>query len=309
MPANRRFGMDHHYYDWSPLNLRPAIHWPKAAPLAFSVVVNLEHLEANAPRDAVQSRWLSGGLGPRPFPDIARLSHREYGHRVGIFRLLDVMERHKIPVSVAVDAMTAELYPWLIGDLKRRGVEFIAHGISVSRMITSRMSEAEERAYIQQSLDRIEGAIGIRPTGWMGPEQGESERTLELLAEYGMTYVCDWSNDEQPYPMTVEAGALWAMPTMLEYDDAFALDHRRMTLESYSSMFTRGVDQLIIDGQSTGRYLLLNLRPWLSGQPFRIGCIDEMVHHAVSTRRVWAASVGEVAAWCATSSHTSGVTR
>lgn len=291
--------MDHDYYEWSPLPSRPALIWPGSVPLAFSVVLNLEYVELEPPVGTVQSRWLAGGLGPRPHPNLALLSAREYGHRVGIFRLLDLLDKHHIPASVALDAMTAEAYPWLVGHLRERGADVIAHGISVSRVISSRMSEGEESTYIEESLNRLERMTGTRPTGWMGPEQGESERTPHLLAELGLSYVCDWSNDEQPYVMAMQAGTLWSMPTMLEYDDAFALAHRRMTLASYSSMVKAGVDRLIADGWTSGRYLLLNLRPWLTGQPFRLSWLDDILGHVMASGQVWAATVGRVAASCA----------
>lgn len=298
MPANREVGMDHEYYSWSPLPTRPVVRWPEEKPLAFSVMLDLEFLELEPPADAVQSRWLAGGLGPRPHPNIALLTSREYGHRVGIFRLLDVLDRHSIPASVAIDAMTARAYPWLVKHLVERGVDVIAHGISVSRIISNQMAEADERSYIGETLDALEQATGTRPVGWLGAEQGESERTPHLLVEAGLSYVCDWSNDEQPYRMKLPTGTLWSIPTMLEYDDQFALFQRRMALSSYTSMFTTGVDQLIADGRTTARYLLLNLRPWLVGQPFRVTYLDEMLERAVRTGEIWSATVGDVASYC-----------
>jgi peptidoglycan/xylan/chitin deacetylase (PgdA/CDA1 family) len=298
MPANRQVGMDHDFYQWSPLPTRAPVRWPDDRSLAFSVILNLEFVELEPPADAVQSRWLAGGLGPRPHPNIALLSSREYGHRVGIFRLLDLLDRHGIPASVALDAMTATAYPWLVAHLLNRGVDIIAHGISISRIISSQMSEDQERAYIAETLDVLEGATGTRPVGWMGAEQGESERTPHLLAEAGLSYVCDWSNDEQPYPMDLPAGRLWSVPTMLEYDDAFALFQRRMTLASYSAMFKAGVDQLVEDGRTSARFVLLSLRPWLTGQPFRVGFIDDMIEHVVRGGHVWAATVSDVATYC-----------
>jgi allantoinase len=306
MPADRTPGMDHDYYEYSPIYARPALTWPRGAALALNVVLDLEYLELEPPAGAVQSNWLAGGLGPRPDPNLALLSSREYGHRVGIFRVLDLLDKHQVPASVAIDAMTAEAYPWLVHHLVERGVDFVAHGISLSRVISSRMTPAEERGYIEQTLTRLERAIGTRPTGWMGAEQGESERTPHLLAQLGLEYVCDWSNDEQPYPMPMTEGTLWSLPTMLEYDDAFALFRRRLTLDSYRSMFCSGVDQLLLDGRVSGRYLQLNLRPWLIGQPFRVGHLDEMLEHALASGQVWATTPGEVAGWCA-AAQTTGV--
>ena len=114
MPGQRRVGMDHEHYDWLPIVKRGVLRWPDNARVALCVIVNLEHMEWSPPEGSYQLPTLSGGLDPRPFPDYARLSHREYGHRVGIFRVLDVLERHRIKATVAMDVFTAENYPYLV---------------------------------------------------------------------------------------------------------------------------------------------------------------------------------------------------
>ena len=145
MTAQRRYGMDHEHYDWSPIVKRPILRWPENARLAFCVVVNLEHMEWIPPVESYQSHNLAGGADSRPisrgFPDYGRLSHREYGHRVGIFRVLKVLEKHGIKPTIAMDVLTAEKYPYLVRYCLDAGSEIIGHGISVSQMITSKMSE------------------------------------------------------------------------------------------------------------------------------------------------------------------------
>jgi allantoinase len=108
MPTIPRLGMDHGHYRWSPLINRRPLRWPGNARIALSVIVNLEHMEWRPPSGAYQSPTLSGGLVPRPFPDYMRFSHREYGHRVGVFRVIDVLDRHGIRPTVAMDAFTAD---------------------------------------------------------------------------------------------------------------------------------------------------------------------------------------------------------
>src|SRR5215510_2708661 len=107
MPAERRFGMDHEHYDWSPIAKRGVLRWPDQARVALCVVVNLEHTEWLPPADSFRP-VLAGGVAPRPYPDYALLTHREYGHRVGVFRVLDVLEKYGITPTVAMDALTAE---------------------------------------------------------------------------------------------------------------------------------------------------------------------------------------------------------
>ena len=296
MPAERRFGMDHEHYDWSPFIKRGVLRWPENARIALCVIVNLEHIEWSPPQDSFTT-GLAGGLAPRPFPDYARFSHREYGHRVGIFRVLDVLEKHGIKPTVAMDTLTAENYPYLVGHCKKRGCEIIGHGVSVSQMITSNMSEQEEREYIQNSVEALTRATGTAPTGWLGPEYGESSRTPQLLAQAGIRYVCDWVNDEQPYPIKTPQGDLCALPTMLEPDDINALWDRRVTIDRYGQMLKESFDTIYRDGAQNGRVLVLNLHPWLIGQPFRIGYLDDALGHMMRRQGVWAATGSEIVDW------------
>jgi hypothetical protein len=164
--------MDHDHHDWSPISTRGVLRWPEQARVALCVVVNLEHMEWEPPQGHFEASRLAGGLGRLPYPDYARLTHREYGHRVGIFRLLDVLEKHAIPATIAMDALTAEHYPYLLRHCLDRGCEMIGHGVSVSRMITSGMSE-KGGAGLYSGLDPgpqpsyRQGASGLaRPGVW-----------------------------------------------------------------------------------------------------------------------------------------------
>ena len=296
MPAERRFGMDHEHYDWSPLVNRGVLRWPANARLALCVIVNLEHMEWSPPAGSYTTE-LPGGWGHRPFTDLARPSHREYGHRVGIFRVLDVLDRHGIKATVAMDALSAENYPYLVSHCLSRRCEIMGHGISASRMITSNMTELEERDYIQTSIDALTQATGSSPSGWLGPEHGESTRTPQLLAEAGIRYVCDWANDEQPYPFKTSKGELLSLPIMFDMDDVNALWDRRVTIARYAELLKQCFDTMHDDGAQNGRLLVINLHPWLIGQPFRIRYLDDALRHMMSSQGVWAATGSEIVDW------------
>jgi peptidoglycan/xylan/chitin deacetylase (PgdA/CDA1 family) len=295
MPAERRYGLDHPHHRWSPVVGREALRWPNKARVALCVIVNLEHLEWTPPQGSVQP----ASLYDRPLPDYRNFSHREYGHRVGIFRVLDALEASGIRATVAMDALTAQNYPYLVNHCLGRGSEVIGHGISVSRMITSRMGEEEERGYIEESLKALEDATGKRPQGWLGPEYGESERTPGLLAEAGVRYVCDWANDEQPYAMTTDSGELYSLPIMLELDDIQALWYRKVPAARYGAMLQEAFDVIYDDAASSGRLLVLNLHPWLIGQPHRIAYLEKALESMMDRQGVWAATGSEIINWYA----------
>ena len=286
--------MDHPHYEWSPIVSRPPLRWPDDERVALCVRMSLEFFEVDPEPGTYQAGDMAGGLGNRPFPDYARLSHREYGHRVGVFRLLDIFERHAIVPMVAVDAMTAEHYPTLVSGIIERGAEIVAHGISVSRVITNAMTEHEERSYIDEALTRLDRATGVQPRGWFGPEYGESVRTPQLLASAGLEYVCDWANDDQPYRMTTEVGELYSLPTLLEAEDAYALAKRGLNLRQYEDIAKSAFDELYREGVDQARLLVLGINPWLIGQPFRVSTFESVLSHILSHEAVWLATGAQV---------------
>jgi peptidoglycan/xylan/chitin deacetylase (PgdA/CDA1 family) len=247
------------------------------------------------PPGSVQAPNLYAHLAVRrPIPELWSVSHREYGHRVGIFRLIELLEKHGIRPTIAMDAMTARNYPYLVRYCQDRGCEIIAHGISASRMITSRMDEAQERAFIAESIAALEAATGRPPSGWAGAEYGESARTPQLLAQAGIRYVCDWANDEQPYRMTTVAGELYALPVMVELDDAFALRDRCFRVDEYCQQLIDAFDTMYRDAATSGRLLAINLHAWLMGQAYRIEFLDAALAHMVRHADVWCATGGEI---------------
>ena len=309
-PAQHQHGMDHPYYDWSPLPSRARFDWPNHSPLAVGAVIVLEHVEWEPPPDAYSLRRRSGGLARLPAPDYPQLTIREYGHRVGIFRLLDTLERHSIAATVAMDALTAQHYGWLASHLVERGCEIAARGIAATRLITSKDSAHDERQAIAMSLDAIETATGMRPTTWFSPEGVESFRTPALLAEAGVDCVLDWPNDEQPYLMTTDGvldgvapqpstPAMLSLPLFLEADDEFALWHRRASLAGWREIITRAAARMHREGaehSTGGRLLMLTLRPWLAGQPFRAPVLDDALDHVIALGGIHSASAASLAA-------------
>ena len=295
MPATRTSGMDHPHYPFSPLPQRPRLTWPGGAHLALAPIICLQYLDLPNTADAEVHRGLAGGLGPRPHPNYPLLSHREYGHRVGVFRVIDALQKSGLPVTVAIDVRTAEGYPRLVERLRDSGATFVAHGMAAGNVITSDMPKAEERNHIASVAERLTAALGTPVIGWLSPEQSESEHTPQLLAEAGFTYVCDWVNDEQPYHMTVPQGTLLAMPLMLEYDDVWALWYRGVTPADWAEMVTVGGALLAREGRESARLMAFRLHPWLIGQPFRIGYLEDALAQLADLPGVWPTTLDEIA--------------
>jgi peptidoglycan/xylan/chitin deacetylase (PgdA/CDA1 family) len=287
---------DHRFYGRVPLPRRRRLAWPNGAPAAFAVLVSAEYYEMQPPDDAFIPANVPGGFGRGPYPDFRVYTARAYGNRVGIFRLFDALDRCGVAATVAIDALTARHCPAVVEQTLKRGWEIVAHGQSVTRVISARMTVEEERAYIRSSLDAIEAAAGTRPGGWHGPEYGESARTPTLLAELGVRYVLDWPNDEQPYAMATPAGGIVSVPVAIDCDDVFCHVHRRIGMRRWTQCVIEAMDRLVHDGRESARLLVLNLHPWLTGHPFRVSYVEDVLRHVARRTDVWVASTGEIAA-------------
>ena len=289
MPGHRGYGMDHKVYDWSPIPFRERLTWPNDARVAVCVIVNLEHYEWNPPFASYVSRL--------PHPDIRNFSQREYGNRVGIFRIMSLLDAYGIRATVALDATIAENYPYLVEQCLRRDWEFLGHGLSANAYITSDMTEQEERRYVQKSLNAVEMATGQRPVGWLGPGFSESLRTPEILAREEILYVCDWPNDEQPYPMTTSYSNMYSLPITGELDDYTVLVERQAPVMRYSQLIRETFDVMYQEGGDNGRLLVLNLHPWLIGQPFRIKYLRQALEYLAKSPQTWNATGKEIVDW------------
>jgi allantoinase len=293
MAGPRREGMDHTIYPYSPIDTRPALRWPGGAQLAFTVLLHLEYWEIDPPADAHRDPRFRNPFGNFD-PEYHSWSYREYGARIGIFRILELLARHGIRASIAINAMAAERYAALIPHLRAAGHEPVAHGIAATRMLTSRMSEAVERAHLAEARDRLAQVWGAVPRGWHGQDYGATGRTSRLLAELGFDYTLDWANDEQPYWHNPDR-SLVAVPAQTEWDDVQTLWLRRVPLQRFPGLVGDAADRLL--AEPSPRLLGIGLHPWMIGAPHRIRYLREALDHVAGRAGVIMATAGEVADW------------
>lgn len=286
-------GMDHRLYPYRALPSAAPIHWPGGARLAVTVLLHLEYWELEPAEGSIRDNRFTGEYGFY-FPEYRPFTQREYGNRIGIFRVLKLLDEFGLKVTVAANAMALARYPELVARLKERGCEFIAHGVAQSRMITSAMSEDEERAEIAAATEGFVRVLGERPSGWLGPDSGESTRTPQLLAEAGYDFLLDWPNDDQPYPMTTEP-PLVSIPNQMEWDDVTALWLRKVPTPRYPDLVGEAAEALAAEG---GRSFVLSLHPWVIGQPHRVKYLRAALERLVAVEGLWCATAGEIAGHC-----------
>jgi allantoinase len=298
MPATPRVGMDQDHYDWSPLPFRPPLTWPDGHGVALCVVLALDCAEVDPPEDPLFAKMAQPTAGT-PYPDLNDYLTFQYGLRTGIFRVMRILDKYAVPTTVAIDATVAENYPFVIEQCQARAWEFIGRGLLANYPLGNRLDYAGARIYIQRSLEAVERNVGVRPRGWFGLDYLETVETPRILAELGVEYVLDWPNDEQPYRMRAGNGTLISLPTLLELDDAYAQEHRKLTVWRWEQAVKDAFDTLWEEGRESGRLLTLSLHPWLIGQPSRVKSLDSVLDHILSRKGVWPARAGEIASWYA----------
>ncbi|MEC3947467.1 polysaccharide deacetylase family protein [Sphingobium sp. HWE2-09] len=271
---HRQQGMDHDLYPWSNLFTRPPIAWDDGKRVLTWIVVDLEWFPIT-PED---KPFRAPGHMQTAYPDYRHYTARDYGSRVGIYRLLDAAEKVGARISVAANGAIAQRYPELIRDIVAGGHEIIAHSTDMNGTIATGIVEDAERALIAGSLDAIEAASGTRPTGWLSIARSQSFDTPRLLAQAGLTYMCDWVNDDLPYAMQTGAGRILNLPLNHELSDRQILTVQQQSVDSYVEQMQDAFHWL--DGEAKthgGRMLPLNVTPYIMGLPYRIAAFERLL--------------------------------
>lgn len=282
----RRYGP----FPYIPINRRKKLAWPDGKRLALVVVPNIETFSLDEKMPAGP-----GGSGGH-VPDVNTWSYRDYGARVGIFRIMEVLSRHGIRATAALNSDTCDLYPEIVEDAVGLGWEIIGHNESNTRRLNSVPPE-NERDLIKASLDRIATATGTRPTGWLSAGMQETWNTLDHLVAEGCSYVADWVNDDQPYVMEVGNRELVALPYSVETNDRRAYDHHHFTARQFEELLIRQFEVLYRESAQSGRVMTIAVHPFLTGAPHRIDALDGALAFICKHDGVWPATGSEIVSW------------
>jgi peptidoglycan/xylan/chitin deacetylase (PgdA/CDA1 family) len=274
-------------FPYSPIIRRPKLVWPNGARVALWVIPNIEFF-------SLEER--PGGYGGAgKIPDVVMWSERDYGNRIGVWRLMEVLDRYGIRGSVALNSLLCDHHPVIIQEGNKRRWEWMGHNESNTR----RLNEAppgEEAAIIKRTFATIERAAGARPKGWLSSGLQETWDSLDLLAAEGCQYVCDWCNDDQPYLMQLDGGRrLVSVPYPQQTNDKPAYERMYVSPAEFRDMICRTFDVLYREGAVSGRVLPIALHPYISGVPHRIGALDAALEYICRHEGVWCTTGAEIA--------------
>jgi peptidoglycan/xylan/chitin deacetylase (PgdA/CDA1 family) len=285
----------HGRYDYAAWRGRPAYAWPNGSRLAVYLGVNLEHFAFG---EGLGAELAPGG----PQPDILNFAWRDYGNRVGAWRLLDLMDELALPATVLLNSAMYDYAPELVAAHRARGDEMAGHGRTNSER-QSVLPEEEERALIAESTAAIARHEGKAPRGWLSPWIAESRATPDLLAEAGYAYTLNWCADDAPVWMRTRGGPLLAVPYPQEVNDIPAIVARRESSEAFARMvvddFEERLRQVRRDGQP--QVMGIALHPYIVGQPHRLRALRRALAVIAQARgEIWITTAGAVADHVAT---------
>jgi peptidoglycan/xylan/chitin deacetylase (PgdA/CDA1 family) len=267
--------LPHERIPYSPIKTRTPLTLPGGARLVVWVIVNVEEW---SPHEPLPRTVLSPPAGGSPVPDIPNWAWHEYGNRVGFWRLLDVFDRHKLPVVLAINGSAIEAYEPIARAALDRNWEFIGHGFTQKNM----QKVPDERADIQKTTDAIRAFTGRAPRGWLGPGLTETWDTPDILAEQGYEYVCDWVLDDQPVRMQTKSRPLVSIPYTQECNDVAMMLIQHHVAEEYRRRAIDQFEQLYADSEKSARVMALVVHPYIMGAPHRFRYFRDAVDHIVS---------------------------
>ncbi|MEO3827000.1 polysaccharide deacetylase family protein [Actinomadura sp. B10D3] len=272
-------------FDYSPITERPPLHWPDGAKVAVYIGLNVEHFLIDRPSTSI---W--PGTADL-VPDALNHGWRDYGARVGIWRTIESLDRHGVRPSVLLNSAVAEHNPQIIQAGLDRDWAWLAHGRTNS-ILQAGMDREEERHFLDDVVGTITKATGRRPRGWMGPGLTETFNTPELLAELGLSYVLDWTNDDQPYRLKVPG--MISVPYTVELNDLLMFG-RGYTGPEFLQAVKDQYEQLRADSGTSGRVMALALHPFVISQPFRHKYLDQALEFLAAQPDAWLTTSDDIA--------------
>lgn len=289
-------------YPFSPIAARRPLRWPDGKHVALILTFNLETWDLT--KDTTRAYYAGGppilpDLLPGNVPDFPNYAWREYGQRVGIWRLIELFDSMGVAASCTANAVTFERRRAMTDAVMERGWELLAHNWEQGELLTDFAGDpAKEREVIGRTLDAYQRHVGRPARGWLSSSLRSTRETADILAEAGLDFICDVMNDDQPYPLTVAGGRRFlSIPYSNEINDFTLLTRRNHTTDAFRDILIDELDVLYAEGERTARIMNVGLHPHVSGRGYRIRALREFLSHAKSLPGVWWPKREEIADW------------
>jgi peptidoglycan/xylan/chitin deacetylase (PgdA/CDA1 family) len=282
--------MRNELFDYSPINRRPRLEWPNGARIAFYVGYNIEYWHVDKPAVSISPH--SAVYTPDPL----NFGWRDYGLRVGVWRMMDLLDTVGIRATVPLNSEVCEHCPQISEEGNKRNWVWVAHG-KTNSIMHANMAPDEERRSLTEMVEAIRLGTGTRPKGWLGPGLTETFNTPRILSELGFTYILDWCNDDQPYPLNVRTGRMISVPYQVELNDLNLFVGKNLSGQDFYQMVVDEFDMLYEEAAESGRVMTLSLHPYLINRSFRQKYLAKALDYVVRHDKVWVTTGDDLADW------------
>ena len=228
-------------------------------------------------------------------PSIGAMSQGEYGARVGLQRVVDLIDRHSIPASFFIPAVSLILQPDMVDVIQQSGRhEFGVHGWI--HELNTELDADTERDLVGRATDYLENVTGRRPVGYRAPSWNFSPNTLRIIKEFGFLYDSSLMADDRPYELLQngEATGIVELPVEWILDDAPLLNPRGTSYTSPRDLLQVYIDEFD-QAYEEGTMFLLTTHPHIIGHRSRILILEELISHIQSVGNAWFATHEQVA--------------
>lgn len=282
--------MDRPPFEYSPITKRRRLSMPDGARIAVWAGLNIEYYDFAEPIGSIK------GDTVQP-PNPSAYGWYQYGLRVGVFRLLDMLSTHGMRASVLLNSDVCGAYPDVIEAGNEAGWVWLGHSQRNRINPNSFSSRDEEYVFLKEMVEEITRSTGTPPRGWLGPGLSESRHTLEILASLGLDHVCDWVADDQPFRLEVPTGRMCNVPYALDGLNDIRQRGAAFSGRDYYELIVDQFDQLYAEGETNPRVMCLALHPHITGQPFRAKNFNLALDYIAGHPEVWFPTSNEIADW------------
>ena len=267
---------------------RPSIRWPNGAKVAVWISPNIEHYEYTPPASNYRVPW------PRvPQPDVQGYGQRDYGNRVGLWRMAEVLDSYDIRCTVSLNLAVLQHFPVIRKAIVDRNWAVMTHGIYNTRYLYG-MNADEEREFYRDNIATLYEHTGLTLGGMLGPAITANYDTPDLMAEAGLFWSGDWYHDDRPVPIAVKSGRLCSIPYTLDLND-IGFFARGGTAEGFAKLCIDQFDLLYREASESSNVMCIALHPYVTGQPHLVGALDTIFAHIKSHEGVWWTTGDEIA--------------
>lgn len=277
----------HGRYEFSPITERPDYRWPNGAGLALYVALGVEEYRFG---DGMTEDIIPGASKP----DMVNTSWRDYGNRVGGFRLLDRLASRGIAPAILLNSEVYDHAPALMSAAAEAGSEIVGHGRTNSDTLAG-MGPEEELAYLRSVQEHITAEQGFPARGWSSPWLAHTQNTLDLLPKAGFSYLLDLRMDDQPVWLKTSSSPLLALPYALELNDSSTLIGRQTTARDFAVMIVDEFNEMLSAAARQPLVMSIVVHSFISGQPFRLAALTEALDHICAHRdQIWLTQPGRI---------------